>query len=78
MLATTSGLGIPGRRGLKCEVQALGILTPRLGCTTAGLPDSPRSTVRLSESRSFRPIVSMTVVTLPLLSSLQEGHILVI
>lgn len=68
MLVTPSGLGVVGL----CTVQAVGILTPRLGCTAPGLPESPRSTVRPSESRSLRPIVSRTVVTLPLFSSLQE------
>ena len=52
----------------------LGPLTARLGCTTPSFPVSPRSTVRPRESRSLWPTVSMMVVMLPRLSSLQRAQ----
>lgn len=79
------GQGHPGSRGPadppQCPIPTgagfpLSPLTARLGCTTPSFPVRPRSTVRPRESRSLWPTVSMMVLTLPRLSSLQRAQAL--
>lgn len=73
-LVTALWKRIPTRRAPTWGVCQVCPLTATLGCTAPSFPVNPRSTVRPRESRSLWLTVSMTVVTLPRLSSLQKAH----